>query len=140
MGTYRFTLEASPKQEEIQLISRGLTAHALPSTKVPGFKTLAVFMRDESGQVVGGVWGQINWNWLYVSVLWLSNKLRGSGYGRRIMAELGQAARAQGCEQAHLDTFSFQARPFYEALGYEVFAVLEDYPRGYKKYFMKKRL
>ncbi len=126
MGNYRFTLEEDPKQEEIRLLSQGLTDHALPFTKVPGFKTIAVFMRDERGQVVGGAWGQINWNWFYVSVLWLSDNLRGGGYGRRLMAELEQAARAQGCEQAHLDTFSFQARPFYEALGYEVFAVLPE--------------
>lgn len=139
MGTYKFTLEAEPKPEDLQLLSQGLTAHALPFTQVPGFKTVAVFMRDEGGHIVGGAWGQINWNWLHVSVLWLSDTLRGNGYGQRLMAELEQAARAQGCEQAHLDTFSFQARPFYEALGYEVFAVLEEYPRGYKKYFMKKR-
>lgn len=140
MGNYSFTLEEDPKPEEIQLLSLGLTNHALPFTKVPGFKTIAVFMRDEWGQVVGGAWGQINWNWFYVSVLWLSDNLRGGGYGRRLMEELEEAARAQGCEQAPLDTFSFQARPFYEALGYEVFAVLEEYPRGHKKYFMKKRL
>jgi GNAT superfamily N-acetyltransferase len=140
MGTYRFALEADPKPEELQLLSQGLTDHALLFTTVPGFKTLAAFMRDEQDQVVGGVWGQINWNWLHVSVLWLSDHLRRGGYGWRLMAELEQAARARGCEQAHLETFSFQARPFYEALGYEVFAVLEDYPKGYKKYFMKKRL
>jgi GNAT superfamily N-acetyltransferase len=140
MGTYRFTLEADPKPEELQLLSHGLTDHALPFTTVPGFKTLAVFMRDERGQVVGGAWGQVNWNWISVSVLWLSDDLRGYGYGRRLMVELEQAAKAQGCEQAHIETFSFQARPFYEALGYEVFAALEEYPKGYKKYFMKKRL
>jgi hypothetical protein len=38
-----------------------------------------------------------------------------------------------------LDTFSFQARPFYEKLGYEVFGQLEDYPRGHSRYFLQKR-
>ncbi|MEW6297609.1 MAG: hypothetical protein AB1671_07695 [Thermodesulfobacteriota bacterium] len=50
MGDYRFTFEEDPKQEEIRLLSQGLTAHALPFTKVPGFKTIAVFMRDERGR------------------------------------------------------------------------------------------
>ena len=51
-----------------------------------------------------------------------------------------QAAKERGCTYAHLDTFSFQARPFYEALGYEVFGILDDYPPGHHKFFMKKAL
>jgi hypothetical protein len=39
-----------------------------------------------------------------------------------------------------LSTFSFQARPFYERFGYEVFGELPDYPEGHSLYFMKKML
>ena len=39
-----------------------------------------------------------------------------------------------------LDTHSFQARPFYEARGYKVFGVLDDYPEGHKKFFLSKKL
>jgi hypothetical protein len=39
-----------------------------------------------------------------------------------------------------LSTFSFQARPFYEKLGYEVFATLEDCPVGHCEYFLRKQL
>jgi len=49
-------------------------------------------------------------------------------------------ATQQGCTHAHLDTFSYEARPFYEKLGYDLFATLEDYPPGYCKYFLKKSL
>ena len=48
-------------------------------------------------------------------------------------------ARLRGCEHAHLDTFSFQALPFYERLGYSVFGRLEDYPPGHTKIFLQKR-
>jgi hypothetical protein len=33
----------------------------------------------------------------------------------------------RGCTDALLDTFSFQARPFYEKLGYRVFGMLERF-------------
>jgi hypothetical protein len=29
---------------------------------------------------------------------------------------------------------------FYQKLGYEVFAVLEDYPRGHHNYYLRKQL
>jgi hypothetical protein len=46
----------------------------------------------------------------------------------------------RGCTDAFLDTFSFQARPFYEKLGYHVFGTLENYPTGHQHYFMTKQL
>ena len=62
------------------------------------------------------------------------------GYGRRLLQTLEQEARAQQCHLAILDTYSFQAPDFYQRLGYEVFGVIDGYPRGYQKVFLKKRL
>jgi GNAT superfamily N-acetyltransferase len=140
MATYSLTVEEAPKSEDVQVLSQGLTAHALPYTLVPGFQSLGVFLRDDEGVLLGGAWGHVNWNWLSVGLVWLSEALRGEGYGRRLMAALEQAARERGCRYAHLDTFSWQARPFYEELGYEVFAVLDAYPLGQQRFFMKKAL
>jgi hypothetical protein len=49
-------------------------------------------------------------------------------------------ARASGCKYAWLDTFEFQARPFYERLGYECFRLLNNHPIGHTHYFMYKRV
>lgn len=49
-------------------------------------------------------------------------------------------ARERGCEKDHLETFSFEEKPFYESLDYKVFAKLDNYPKGHKKYFMSKDL
>jgi hypothetical protein len=49
-------------------------------------------------------------------------------------------ARERGGHMVVLDTHSFQARPFYERRGYEVFATLDDFPRGHQKFFLKKKL
>ena len=57
-----------------------------------------------------------------------------------MLLALEDKARERGCEFSHLDTFSYQARPFYEKLGYEVFATLEDYPPGQQRFYMKKTL
>jgi hypothetical protein len=47
----------------------------------------------------------------------------------------------RGCGYSYLDTFTFQGKVgHYEALGYEVFGVLEDFPPGHRRFFMKKAL
>ena len=56
------------------------------------------------------------------------------------MDDLESVAVRRGCTHAHLDTFSYQARPFYERRGYSVFGTLDDYPPGHQRFFMAKRL
>ncbi len=136
--TYSISVEDDPGQEDVRVLSDGLTAHALPITRVPGFHRIAVFARDEGSAIVAGVAGTINWNWLHIGLVWVSEPLRRSGIGRRLIGEIERVAVERGCAHAHLDTFSYQARPFYERLGYRVFGVLEDYPSGQRRYFMQK--
>ena len=57
----------------------------------------------------------------------------------RILRRFESRAAAQGCRHAYLYTFSFQARGFYERLGYTCFGELPNYPVG-SRYFMKKTL
>ena len=61
-----------------------------------------------------------------------------------ILRSAGTRAEAEairrGCLGAWLDTFSFQARGFYERLGYAVFGALADYPPGHDRFFMQKPL
>ena len=140
MASYTLIVEDEPKTDDVEALARGLNEHAVRNTGVAGFREIAVFVRDEDGALMGGVWGYVNWNWLWVGAVWLSEELRGRGYGRQMMEKLEHTARVRGCLYAHLDTFSFQARPFYEGLGYEVFATLDDYPPGHQRFFMKKAL
>ncbi len=137
---YSFSIEVHPSSEDVAVLSQGLTVHSFPHTPAQGFKSIGSFLRDENGKLVGGVWGYINWNWLQVGLVWLSEDLRGEGHGKQLLLALEDRARERGCEFVHLDTFSYQARPFYEKLGYEVFATLEDYPPGHQRFFMKKTL
>ncbi len=140
MAEYTLSIEDAPRAEDVQLLGQGLTAHALPHTGVPGFRPIGVFLRDEQNRIVAGVWGYLNWNWLSIGLVWADDALRGQGYGRRLIETLESVARERGCKYAHLDTFSYQARPFYEHLGYELFATLDDYPPGHQRFFLKKRL
>ena len=95
--------------------------------------------RDDEG-VVGGLIGHIRWRWLYVGKLWVHERARGRGVGTRLLTAAEDLARSRGCSGASLDTFEYQARPFYEKLGYELFGTLDGYPPGYRQFYLRKRL
>jgi GNAT superfamily N-acetyltransferase len=51
-----------------------------------------------------------------------------------------QEARDRGCRFAQVDTASFQARPFYEKLGYTLRFSLDNYPRHHQRHYLTKAL
>ncbi|OHX15247.1 GNAT family N-acetyltransferase [Chromobacterium amazonense] len=110
--------------------------HAGPSDHRP----LVIRIEDESGQVVGGLWGYTRGGWLYTELLSAPAGARGQGWGRRMMEQAEAEARARGCIAAWVDTHSFQAPKFYESLGYQRFGELEDYPPGHSRIFYRKCL
>jgi len=103
-------------------------------------KSIKIFIRNKADEVVGGVIANVFGGWVYISLLWIEESLRNRGYGTRLVNLVETEATELGCQYAHVDTYSFEAKPFYERLDYKLFATLEDYPKGYSKYFLKKRL
>ena len=106
-----------------------------------GYEQVAILLRDpKTGATSGGLWGQVAYDWLFVELLIVPEQLRGAGHGTRLMREAERIAASRGAAGVWLDTFSFQARGFYEKLGYSCFGTLPDHPRGGARYFMQKRL
>ncbi|MFN4005595.1 MAG: GNAT family N-acetyltransferase [Hylemonella sp.] len=106
----------------------------------PGHYTpLVLALRDAAGQALGGLWASTGYGWLYVQMLYVPEALRGQGVGQRLMQQAEQEARRRGCRQAWVDT-QFGARAFYERLGYTVFGELPEYPPGFVRSFLRKRL
>ncbi len=99
----------------------------------------AILLRDPDTQaVVGGLYGMDGFGWAFVKYLAVPDAYRGQGLGSRLLAEAEAIARARGYIGVWLDTFEFQARPFYEKLGYSVFGELEGAPNAIPRYFLKK--
>lgn len=95
---------------------------------------------SETGEIAGGLWGSTSYGWLHVDMLIVPETLRHQGIGTELMRRAEAEAVTRGCSGSYLDTFSFQARGFYERLGYSVFGTLEDHPPGHSRFFLKKLL
>ena len=127
-------------EAENQFVINSLDNHNIAVTGLSAYYPIAFFLKAESGEVMGGLLGQIWGGWLHVTYLWVAEPARGKGNATRLMNAAEKYAVERGCGGAFLETFSFQARPFYEKLGYRLFGVLEDYPPGHSQFFLKKRL
>jgi GNAT superfamily N-acetyltransferase len=90
--------------------------------------------------IVGGLWGDTVWGQLRIDLLFLPDDLRGTGLGRRLIHDAEAEALRRGCRGAWVETYSFQARGFYERLGYTVFGTNPDYPPGHCQFFLRKSL
>ena len=94
----------------------------------------------EHGRVIGGLVGATNWQWLYIRLLAVDPSARAAGIGTKLMETAEKEAYRRGCTHAHVDTFSFQALPFYQKRGYTIFGQLPDYPETHTRYFLFKQL
>ena len=125
----------------IAAVERGLAEHAaLSRVPVRVEVPLLVAARGSGSSLLGALLGRTVWGWLHVKELWVAPDHRGRGLGRRLLQAAEEAAIAQGCHGSYLDTFDFQALPFYLRMGYSTFGELDDFPAGHKRHFLQKRL
>lgn len=139
MSELRIVDVEKPTPEETTFFT-ALTDYNHAKAGDPGYQALNLFLRDDEGATHGALRGGSYYGWMFVELLVIREESRGQGLGSRLLQAAEEEARARGCVGVYLDTFSFQARPFYLKHGYEVFGVLEDRPPGHAHYFLKKRL
>jgi GNAT superfamily N-acetyltransferase len=125
---------------EAQLVRDRLDLFNVGVTGVSAYYPVNYFLKNERDEVVGGLLGAIWGDWLHITYVWVDEAERGRDSATKMMDLAEAYARERRCHSIMLDTHSFQARPFYEKRGFEVFATLDDWPKGHKKFFLKKKL
>jgi GNAT superfamily N-acetyltransferase len=138
---YTITFTDKPTAEDVGVLSQGLHRFGEAIFGSTWARSIAFYLRDAEGRIVGGVYGNYgSYNWLYVDTLWVSDEVRGRGYGAQLLTAIENEAVKHNCTNIYLDTFSFQAPKFYKKLGYEVFGKLDDFPEGHSRIFLRKKL
>lgn len=119
----------------------GLSAYNAARVGDRNAMPLAISLRDDDGTIVGGLVGEMKWQWLYVDLIWIDEAYRGQGHGEALVALAEAAAREHGKRGVYLSTMSIQAPDFYPKLGYVQYGVLEDYPvAGHRIHHFAKAL
>lgn len=137
--SYSIELADAPDDTLRAAIAAPLLAFNAALAGPSGQRALVLVVHDENRVVAGGLWGATGYGWLYTQMLVVPEAGRGQGLGADLMRRAEAEARARGCHAAWVDT-QFGARGFYERLGYVAFGELPDYPPGFSRTFLAKRL
>lgn len=134
-------VEDEPRLEEVAALDDRLYRHNIVVTGCADGRWLAIFVRDEAGELMAGLHG---WTWGrtgFVRTLWVREDLRGRGLGARLLGKAEQEAARRGCREMQLDTNSYQAPGFYRRQGYQQIGELPGWPsEGATRVFFRKAL
>ena len=117
----------------VRIFNRAITGHERP-------RPVASLLKDERGHIVGGALGDLWGSSVHIGGMWVAGEHRGKGHGSALLTAVEDYAAEHGHLLSYLETTSFQARPFYERLGYSVFGELPGIAEGCTLFFLKKEL
>jgi GNAT superfamily N-acetyltransferase len=133
-------LTEEPDKNDVLLLEERLYEYNVARTGIADGRVLALFARNDDGEIVGGLYG---WTWgnaCEIRSLWVAAAWRGQGLGSQLLSMAEYEARVRGARQILLMTHSFQAPAFYRRFGFEIVAGVGDYPIGHDHLMLRKRL
>jgi GNAT superfamily N-acetyltransferase len=136
----QIVFEKNPKAEDIQVLNDGIMVEAYNKKGMRQIDFFAFYIRDENGEIVGGCAGDNMYGCLFVGQLWVSQPLRGKGYGAQLMQQAEKYAKDSGCHFMAVNTFDWEALDFYKKLGFTVELEREGFDKGSIFYFLRKDL
>nr|WP_202436401.1 GNAT family N-acetyltransferase [Vibrio eleionomae] len=120
-------MSLEPRSEDIDAIYQGLGGYNQKFVPEITDESFALLVRNDLGEVVGGLTGFIYISCVQIRFLWLDDALRKQGVGSQLMAQVEQLCEQRNISNIAVDTYTFQAPTFYEKHGYQEIGRYPDY-------------
>ncbi len=141
MKDFVLTVTDSPSERAREVMEKGLNGYNAEQAGYWDSRPIAVVASDpETSEVLGGILGRTSLGLLFIDIVYLPERVRGSGLGSRMLALAEAEGRERGCRRGVLYTISFQAPGFYERHGWREFGRVPCDPPGTARVFMTKEL
>jgi GNAT superfamily N-acetyltransferase len=138
MGSELKVTEGIAPSEEAIILDR-LKAFNLAAFGQSDRRELTIPLYGDEGEIRGGLVGYTGRGWLYVSMLYIPEELRGEGLASRMLAMAEDEARKRGCLGAYIDTMNPAALKLYLKLGYTKIGGLNALADGHVITWLAKR-
>ena len=139
-----FTFEVIAAQDTNQVsdqIPSKLSAHNVAVSDIHNEEKIVLAGKNSDDDLIAGVSANLWGGCLEIEYIWVTEKLRGSGVGSRLLKRLENVVKPKGRRKIILDTYSFPAPEFYTRQGYEEYQTIEGYSDGtVAKHFFQKDL
>jgi GNAT superfamily N-acetyltransferase len=129
-----------PTPADVDFLDERIYEFNVKQTGYDDGRKLAIFVRNQAGEIVAGLWG---WTWGgygEVRTLWVHESLRRQGVGGRLLRAAEDEARARKVSYMLVGTHSFQAPDYYPRFGYRRIAVVPGKPAGHEDIWFRKEL
>ena len=136
----QLTISDGPDKDSEAAILSALKAYNVERFGPSDWRELVIALRNDEGSVIGGLSGHTARGWLYTSLLFIPEEMRGQGLGPKLLAIAEDEARKRGCKGAYIDTMSPDALAIYKACGYEIFGQIEGFTETTALTYLKKPL
>ena len=93
---------------------------------------------NDKNILIGTITAEILWDWMYLDELWVMDIYCNQNYGTKLLQAAESFAKSNKLIGTWLWTQSWQAKGFYEKLGYSIFTEFENFPKGHKRIGLKK--
>jgi GNAT superfamily N-acetyltransferase len=140
MPSQPLIVEDQPAAHDLHFLGDQINTYNMTQTGSYDGRALAVFIRDEQGEIIAGISGYTWAGMCEIEFLWVRPDLQGQGIGGQLLQAAEQEAQARGCEIIILGSYSFQAPGFYQQHGYELVGRIENCPPNHTNYYFKKPL
>lgn len=137
MNTYKIV---ELNQEQVTEIEERLDAYDEKHITYKMEGSISIGM-EKDGELIAGLDACMTaFKILYVSTVFVDEKYRRQGIGRKLIEELETRAKALGANMIRLDTFDWQGKDFYQSLSYEMVGSYSNEEDGFSEYFFLKRI
>lgn len=98
------------------------------------------FLAFDDGKLIGGAIGFLQYDWYFLDLLYVDKEYRNQDVGTNLIIAIEEYAQKENLTGVRMETWDFQAKGFYEKMGYTVWAEIKDCPPGTIDYYLKKEL
>ncbi len=141
--TYKFDIS----KENKQFLDRGLELYNFSKNKwlnpiiYKSKQKCFGFYAYDDNTIIGGAYGFIDDGyWLFLDLLFVEERYRNNDIATNLMEKVEKFAKENQCMGIRTDTWSFQAKGFYEKMGFTLYGQLENHPPHATDYLLKKVL
>ena len=139
-STYKIIIDHNPSQADNDVVREGLITCYERKMNETRDKEFSVFLKNDLGEIVGGIQAHFDTESVYVEILWVNEKLRKKGYGSKLLNAAEFEALKNGCVFSTLDTLAFEAEGFYLKNGYQPIGEIKKYWHEHSRIFLRKTL